>query len=79
MFLSSNFLLVVADRRYSIARGEKVDFLRAFWKAYPNFEVAQIDDAATSDFTDALEGERVVTTSGLRTAADVKISHRSML
>lgn len=78
VFFPSNFLSVVADRRYSIARGEKVDFLRGFWKAYPNFEAVRLDDVVTSDSTDVLEGERVIATSGLRTVTNIEIPHRYM-
>ena len=30
--------------------------MRDFWKANPKFEAVQIDDVATDDFTNALEG-----------------------
>ncbi|EJF56274.1 NAD(P)-binding protein, partial [Dichomitus squalens LYAD-421 SS1] len=48
-------LLESGYRVRGTARGKKVDFLREFWKANPHFEAVQIEDIATSDFTEALK------------------------
>ena len=55
--------MTIFDRGHTIhsqfirtARGAKVTLLRDHFKTVPNFEVVQIDDIATSDFSNALKG-----------------------
>ncbi|PIL24601.1 hypothetical protein GSI_12485 [Ganoderma sinense ZZ0214-1] len=58
-YTAAHVIQQLLDSGYGVrgtARGEKVDFLREFWKASPNFEAVQIDDIAISDFTHVLEG-----------------------
>ncbi|KAM5530934.1 hypothetical protein V8D89_015379 [Ganoderma adspersum] len=62
-YVAAHVIQQLLDSGYRVrgtARGGKVNFLRGFWKASPNFEAVQIDDVATSDFTDALEGVEAV-------------------
>ncbi|EJF58867.1 NAD(P)-binding protein [Dichomitus squalens LYAD-421 SS1] len=49
-------LLSAGYRVRGTARGAKVNTLRDFWKAVPEFQAIQIDDIATDDFTEALQG-----------------------
>ena len=71
---------MTTNRSCSTARGGKVDFLRGFWKSNPNFEAVQIDDVATSDFGDALEGKHVIAYSfTLRIRIDTERRLLSML
>ena len=80
MLPASDVHRATIDIRYRTARGGKVDFLRGFWKGSQNFEAVQIDDVATSDFADALEGKHVIAHSvTLRTRIDTERCRRSML
>ncbi|RDX45373.1 NAD(P)-binding protein [Lentinus brumalis] len=62
-FLGTHIVTQLLDGGYRVrgaARGAKLDLLREYFKANPNFEAVKIDDIATGDFSAALKGVNAV-------------------